>query len=552
MREDGGQRQQQRFLPYSRGRRNRNQGKNLEVAVNNDHSTGHATHGHTMRKDPGWHKIMIPYGKKYDRNWLLQSIQAICVQPFIPIQIHNEQQKVVFYVEDGRMASSLRDVSHRIIDRDNCKIAVIANPSAPPPPVQRELKEHEIEFVKQCLSQRFDPALQSLDLQALRSDQGLQMNGIDVVLNRKNIMETVVKIICENIPSIQALNVSSNRLYRLDDLAELVKQAPALKLLNLSKNELKFERELDKIKDFRLEELWLQENPMCENFHAHNLYISAVRHRFPRLIRLDGLELPPPITFDVPSPTTLPAVKDGYFPNEDIRALIQRFIQQYISVYDSGDRQGLLNAYHENSCCSISIPNNASAKSNLAEYVKDSRNIKKLKDPVMRQKLLKRSRLCIVAFLNELPSTLHDPNSFLVDVHVHMPTMLSFTLNGVFKETEGKYRDSIRAFSRVFITIPAENGGLCIVNDELFVRTASGEEIRRAFVTPAPTPSSSPVPTLLPPQQDMLQTFSLQSGMNLEWSQKCLQDNDWDFNKSAQVFLKLQGQGSIPPEAFKK
>uniref|UniRef100_A0A8C4R1V9 Nuclear RNA export factor 1 n=1 Tax=Eptatretus burgeri TaxID=7764 RepID=A0A8C4R1V9_EPTBU len=383
---------------------------------------------------------------------------------------------------------------------------------------------------------------------------GLQTNDIDLVLNRKNCMETVVKIIGENIPSIQALNLSNNRLFQLNDLAELVKQAPGLKQLNLSKNELKSERELEKIKDFRLEELWLQENPMCENFHAHNLYVSAVRQRFPRLIRLDGLELPPPITFDVPSPTMLPAVKDGYFPNEEIRALIQRFIQQYISVYDSGDRQGLLNAYHENSCCSISIPNSAQnpVKSNLAEYVKDSRNIKKLKDPVMRQKLLKHSRLCIVAFLNELPNTLHDPNSFLVDVHTHMPTMLSFTLNGVFKETEGKYQGSIRAFSRVFITVPAENGGLCIVNDKLFVRMASGEEIRRAFVTPAPTPSSSPVPTLLPPQQDMLHSFSLQSGMNLEWSQKCLQDNDWDFIKAAQVFQKLQSQRSIPPEAFKK
>lgn len=61
---------------------------------------------------------------------------------------------------------------------------------------------------------------------------------------------------------------------------------------------------------------------------------------------------------------------------------------------------------------------------------------------------------------------------------------------------------------------------LCIVNDELFVRNATTEEIRRAFVAPAPTPSSSPVPTLSAPQQEMLSAFSLKSGMNLEWSQK--------------------------------
>uniref|UniRef100_A0A8C4R1V0 Nuclear RNA export factor Tap RNA-binding domain-containing protein n=1 Tax=Eptatretus burgeri TaxID=7764 RepID=A0A8C4R1V0_EPTBU len=87
MREDGVQRQQQRFLPYSRNRRNRNQGKNFEVTVNNDNSTGHVIHGNTMWKDPGWHKITIPHGKKYDRNWLLQSIQGVCAQPFTPVLV---------------------------------------------------------------------------------------------------------------------------------------------------------------------------------------------------------------------------------------------------------------------------------------------------------------------------------------------------------------------------------------------------------------------------------------------------------------------------------
>lgn len=61
---------------------------------------------------------------------------------------------------------------------------------------------------------------------------------------------------------------------------------------------------------------------------------------------------------------------------------------------------------------------------------------------------------------------------------------------------------------------------LCIVNDQLFIRKATNKEIRKAFVMPAPTPSSSPVPTLTAEQQEMLQNFSLQSGMNLEWSQK--------------------------------
>lgn len=87
-------------------------------------------------------------------------------------------------------------------------------------------------------------------------------------------------------------------------------------------------------------------------------------------------------------------------------------------------------------------------RNSLNEYFKDSRNVRKLKDPskppplavpptlptrgvcvcggglsalllappAMRFKLLKHTRLNVVAFLNELPKTQHDVNSFVVDV----------------------------------------------------------------------------------------------------------------------------------------
>ncbi|KAK2510629.1 hypothetical protein Q9233_017564 [Columba guinea] len=61
---------------------------------------------------------------------------------------------------------------------------------------------------------------------------------------------------------------------------------------------------------------------------------------------------------------------------------------------------------------------------------------------------------------------------------------------------------------------------MCLVNDELFVRAATAEEARKAFLAPAPTPSSSPVPSMAAEQQDMLNAFAMQSGMNLEWAHK--------------------------------
>ncbi|OBS58782.1 hypothetical protein A6R68_10110 [Neotoma lepida] len=465
-----------------------------------------------------WFKITIPYGKKYDKTWLLSMIQSKCSVPFNPIEFHYENTRAQFFVEDASTASALKAVNYKIHDRENRRISIIINSSAPPHIVQNELKPEQVEQLKLIMSERYDGSQQALDLKGLRSDPGLVAQNIDVVLNRRSCMAATLRIIEENIP------------------------------------ELKSERELDKIKGLKLEELWLDRNPMCDNFRDQSTYISAIRERFPKLLRLDGHELPPPIAFDVEAPTMLPPCKGSYFGTENLKSLVLHFLQQYYAIYDSGDRQGLLDAYHDGACCSLSIPSNPqnSVRSNLAEYFKDSRNVKKLKDPTLRFRLLKHTRLNVVAFLNELPKTQHDINSFVVDISAQTSTLLCFSVNGVFKEVDGKSRDSLRAFTRTFIAVPASNSGLCIVNDELFVRNASPEEIQRAFAMPAPTPSSSPVPTLSPEQQEMLQAFSTQSGMNLEWSQKCLQDNNWDYTRSAQAFTHLKAKGEIPEVAFMK
>uniref|UniRef100_A0A4W4GAJ4 NTF2 domain-containing protein n=1 Tax=Electrophorus electricus TaxID=8005 RepID=A0A4W4GAJ4_ELEEL len=422
--------------------------------------------GVSSDKSKTWYKITIPYGRKYDKKWLLTALQNLCPIPIIPMHVSK-----------------------------HC-------------------------LTNQCMSKRFDRSEQFLDLNSIRTDPELVSQNIEVILSRKSCMQAVVKIIEENIPELVSLNLT----------------------LNLSHNELKSERELDKVKGFKLAELWLDRNPLCDHFKDKPTYISAIRERFPRLLRLDGHNLPATIGFDVETRTAIPMCKGSYFGSEEIKEFIVRFLQQYYSVYDSGDRQPLLDAYHDGACFSLSLPvtMHIPSRSSLGDYNKDNRNIKKVKDPGTRFRLLKHTRLNVVAFLNELPKTQHDTASFTVDVNTYTQTLLAFTVSGVFKEVDGKSRDSVHAFFRVFIAVPAMNSGLCLVNDELFVRNAAPEEIRRAFAAPGPTPSSSPVPTLSASQQEMLSAFSQKSQMNLEWSQKCLQHSEWNFNRAVQTFTELK------------
>ncbi|KAM4721089.1 nuclear RNA export factor 1 [Rhinophrynus dorsalis] len=544
-----------RFNPYNRGGRRKDERHRPNFPGGPPRDVSHHDRLDAGGDRKSWFKITIPYGKKYEKNWLLDLLQKVCSVPFTAVEYHCDHSRAHFFVEDSVAAKALKQVSRTFTDQDNFKVTILIRPCPPPNHVHKDMRDEDKEHFKNCMQKRYDGALQALDMKALRLDPDLVANKVELVLNRKNCMTTMLQIIEDNVPELLSLDISNNKLYKLEDMADIHLKAPNLKILNLSLNLLKSDRELDRIKGLKLEELWLDGNPLCDSFRDQTSYISAVRERFPKLLRLDGHELPPPITFDVETPTTLPPCKGSFLVSDDIKALVLPFLQQYFACYDSEDRQGLLNVYHDEACCSLSIPNipgHNPSRSSLGDYFKDSRNLKRLKDPTLRFKLLKHKRLNVVGFLNELPKTQHDLNSFVVDITAHSNMLLCFVVNGIFKEVGGQSSDPVRAFSRVFTAVPGSDGRLLLVNDQQFIRNATTEEIRRAFATPAPTPSSSPVPVLAPVLQEMVQAFTTLSGMNPEWSQKCLEDNGWDFDQAAQIFLKLKEAGKIPEIAFMK
>ncbi|KAM7045543.1 nuclear RNA export factor 2-like [Molossus nigricans] len=382
-----------------------------------------------------WFKITIPYGRKYDKTWLIDSIQSRCSIPFIPVEFHYAQNRAQFFVQDASAASALKDVSYKIYDEENKKIPIFVSTSVPYS-VQDKLKPEEMEQLKLTMNKRYDVSHKALDLQSLRYDPGFAHLHINIILNRRSCMAATLQIIEKNFPELLSLNLHNNRLYQLDGLSDIIQMAPTIKILNLSKNELKSTWELDKIKGLKLEELWLEDNPLCHTFPDQSMYI------------------------------------------------------RYYLIYDSGDRQRLLGAYHDEACFSLTIPFiwDNPAISSLFEYFKDNINMEILKDP---------------------------------------------SACGMEKIGPGKKLSEGPFFSSIFI-----------VNDELFVRDATPSEIQKSF--------SIPVPTLSQEQQEMVQVFSTQSGMKPQWSQKCLQDNEWNYTRAAQVFTMLKIEGKIPEEAFKQ
>nr|XP_020732236.1 nuclear RNA export factor 3 isoform X2 [Odocoileus virginianus texanus] len=294
-----------------------------------------------------------------------------------------------------------------------------------------------------------------------------------------------------------------------------------LKSEKVEQMKVKSAGEMDKGQQLEPEGMWVDRNAICTTSPDKSTNISTILELFPRLLSLDGQDTPSGPKCAIEVPKCLPTCKGSFFGSDELKSLILQFLQQYYLIHDYGDRQGLLCAYHEEACFSLTIPFHLKdpGPSSMCAYFKNSRNMKKLKDPNLQFQLLKHTKCDIVRALCGLPKTQHDFRSFMVDMWFQTESMLCFSVNGVFKEVEGRSPGCVRAFTRTFITTPATPSSFSIVNDKLFVSDFSPKKTEPVLFIPKPEPSVNSMPTSLE-QQEMVQDFSIQSGMNFQQSQK--------------------------------
>ncbi|KAF3813042.1 hypothetical protein GH733_018985, partial [Mirounga leonina] len=245
---------QVRHTPYSSRRKKRrvkwqNEG-HIHITVWRDKKTLKKMGENTKDGNPkSWFKITIPYGRQYDKAWLMNSIQSHCSVPFTPVDFHYVRNQARFFVQDVGTASALKDVNYKICDKENQKISIFVNPSTVPYSVRYKLEPEEMEQLKLTMDKRYDVSQQALDLQCLRFDPGtldssnsragegtgiclggrlrdgdvgkdwcwpwtpvslliassrlpedLVGHDIDMILNRRNCMAATLQIIEENYP----------------------------------------------------------------------------------------------------------------------------------------------------------------------------------------------------------------------------------------------------------------------------------------------------------------------------------------------------------------
>ncbi|KAK2506559.1 hypothetical protein MC885_005802 [Smutsia gigantea] len=150
---------QERYTPYTMGHSKRavkcHGEHHIHITVWQDKKPLKREMGeNTQVGIPGsWFKITIPYGIKYDKTWLMSSLQSHCSVSFTPVDFHSVKNQARFFVLVGSAASALKDVSDKIWDEDREEIPIFVHPSAVPYAVRSKLEPEETEQLKVMLTQ---------------------------------------------------------------------------------------------------------------------------------------------------------------------------------------------------------------------------------------------------------------------------------------------------------------------------------------------------------------------------------------------------------------
>ncbi|KAG5895804.1 hypothetical protein JTB14_028508 [Gonioctena quinquepunctata] len=524
-----------------------------------------------------WYKVSLPHGDKYDKSFLLKTfVEKVAPLPFWPIAWQVYGPSATFYVDDYKVAEKIHDLDRMIQMPNGFKLIIRVYGGCPNVDMTAATKEK----IKLAMAKRYNDSTKALDLTKFHADPDLQ--NYFCALFKPLVFQAVVDIISENIPQLEALNLFDNKIQLLSYLKKIDKKIPNLKILYMGNNKLREISQLDALQGLPIVDLVLDGNPLCDKFKDQATYISEVRKRFPKCLKLDGIELPPPISFDIAEEHHIPAPQQTFLCDIKGGTVVREFLELYFQIFDSGNRQPLLQAYHEHASFSLTMgyPYSHGKEKGpwLNWYATDNRNLLRLQDPDRRAKLMKQGQLAVVSYLQEMPGTKHDIHSFTVDLTLFTPLMLCLTVSGMFKELKSGHKTPpLRFFFRTLVIVPA-GSGFCIANETLHVTNATPDQGVEAFKTtvnvitpPQALPAasiSSPgpsVPIVAPnmpvvapnvpddaTKQEMVKQMSAQSGMNLEWSLKCLEETQWDYQRASVVFQNLNSAGVVPPQAFVK
>ncbi|KAJ6779605.1 hypothetical protein PWT90_06922 [Aphanocladium album] len=436
--------------------------------------------------------------------------------------------------------------------------------------------------LQSILGSRYFQANKLLKLDALSTDPELTQLGM--FENRERALKTFkgLMVICDDLfktaqakqEAIESISVASNGIDDVTQVENVANTFPQLQNLDMSGNQIAtmkaMERWKGKFKE--LKTLYMAGNPIEG---ADPNYQNTLLEWFPKLQNINGVELRTAAQIaereEALKPKPIPQSGPDF---RDVNGIGEKFLLEFFGAYDT-DRQGLITRlYDEQSQFSLAVDTNSvrdeSAPAPLpwASYIKFSRNLIKITHTNARATRLFKGASGIYDLWKSLPLTQHpnikvDLNKYIMDCHP-LPGLvdpsgqnplgvdgLIITVHGEFDEYDQKSATTgKRSFSRTFVLGPGQpgRGVIRVVSDILSLR--AWNPLPNVFDPNAAAAAAAAAPAA--PTQDqhqsMITELCRQTGMSPQYSQMCLEQVDWVFEKALVIFNEKKAE--LPPEAF--
>ncbi|CRK33128.1 hypothetical protein BN1708_016224 [Verticillium longisporum] len=432
------------------------------------------------------------------------------------------------------------------------------------------------------MSQRYLTETKLLKLDALNQDQQLVEMG---VLESKDRAEKLVKVmmkICDDLfktpkdkmDNIHSISLANNGLDGVAQVEDIAETFPDLLNLDLSGNKIATLSGLIPWKGRlrKLDTLYITDNPI----DIADLQVQAALLKFfPKLTNINGQQFTPEHLAELQK-FTRPRPIPQHGPDfRDTNGIGESFLLEFFVGFDT-DRLGLLAKYYDDdSQFSLAVDTNsirdkdAPQPMSWSAYIPKSRNLTRITTTSARETRLLSGREIILKTWNELPSTKHpdikaDTTKYIMDCHL-LPGLgdptgqTGASLDGMVLSVHGQFEEldkasnqpGLRSFSRSFVLGPGRPGNnpIRVVSDMLSLRAWNA--LPNVFVAAAATFAAAPPP--VPAQEQELRQAKIlelckQTSMTPVYSEMCLNDTVWDFDRALAVFNEKKAQ--LPAEAF--
>lgn len=484
-----------------------------------------------------WHKVRIIRGGHYDKELVLKAIlKSVEPADLVPVKYQVCGEDAFFIARNCGPALEKLCKTSLIIKNVNgdALILMITLGFAS----IRDLKINIQPLLLTALTKRYNPNEKTLNLENFHTDPDVAKT-VYCPMSQLRTSNHVLKLAKTAIASFEYLNLQRNELFSISAIEN--SNLTGIKYLDLRHNNLLNMCALAPLKNLTIIKLWLDGNPLCENYWTEKQYVNSAKKYCPHLQELDGVCVG----------SKLPFMYKDYFGDDKVRHLVQKFAEHFFNLYDQPDRSVLRGIYHKDAVYSMSftVPNVVAAKTNLQQYTAQSRNLMRRmpkKTPTFYQ-----GQEDILAGHAKLPKSYHDRSSFNYDVIYDDDKCLVVCISGLFKKLS--LGINVLSFSRTFVLWAGEDNEYHILNDQYHIEAAP-EKITPDKITAKISYDENLQPICFSPSEKSVLIVRMEqiTTLNKEWCETYLSEAKWDMRQALSSFMKDYKSMSIPDHAFYK